>query len=287
MADILISMKAMRDNLSGVERRIVDHILSNLEAIPFCSVYEISKATNTSVASVSRLAKKFGCADFKGFKIQIARAVSSGVSALYQNIDAKDSDGKIVKKVFDGNIRSLGDTLQILDVPALAGAAKKICRCKTLACFGLGSSGYIAADTALRFSHLGIDAHAYTDSLQCLVRAARFRKGDVVMGISHSGRSVVTVKCLRLAREKGIFSIGISNYLNSALSKSCDVFLGTSFLESKVKAAALSSRVSQICLIDSLYLLVARYMANISGTEYINDLAEEYLRLNPRNQHKL
>ena len=278
MSGLLIKLESLYETLTAAEKCVAGYILANGETIPFQSVYDVAKASGVSIASVSRLAQKVGCSNFKEFKIQIAQEVSAGVSSIYQGITAKDRDEEIVQKVFGGNTRSLEDTLKILNIPELIRAAEVICRCRGLLFFGLGSSGYIAHDSAFRFAHLGIEANAYTDSLQSVIRATRTGKGDVVFGISHSGRSLTTLRCLELAKQRGAVTIGLSNYLTSPLSEVSQIFFCTSFPENKVRAAALSSRVGQICLIDSLYLLVARHLKPLADTELIDELAEKYFR---------
>jgi DNA-binding MurR/RpiR family transcriptional regulator len=72
----------------------------------------------------------------------------------------------------------------------------------------------------------------------------------------------------------------MSNYLKSPLHEKSSIFLCTSFPESRVEAAALSSLVAQLCLIDVLYLLVARYKAvSMKKAERLNAQVEEILRL--------
>lgn len=54
----------------------------------------------------------------------------------------------------------------------------------------------------------------------------------------------------------------------------------TSFPESRVEAAALSSLIAQLCLIDVLYLLVARYKAvSLEKAERLNARVEDVLCL--------
>ena len=84
------------------------------------------------------------------------------------------------------------------------------------------------------------------------------KKDEVAVGISTSGHSAITVKALELAGQHGATAIGISNCLKSPLHRASNIFFCTSFPESRVTVAALSPLVAQICLIDAIYLLVAR-----------------------------
>ena len=110
-----------------------------------------------------------------------------------------------------------------------------------------------------------------------LLKAAK--KNDAAVGISHSGRSAITVEALKIAGENGALTAGISNYLKSPLNKYSRYFFCTSFYENSVKVAAISSRIAQLCLIDALYLLAARYKNNVWDIENLNTLTEKLLRI--------
>ena len=100
-----------------------------------------------------------------------------------------------------------------------------------------------------------------------------------MVGISHSGRSAATVEALALARKNGALTIGIANFIRSPLHKVSRIFFNTAFPESSVKAAALSSAMAQMCVIDALYLLVARRGRVTPKVERVNAMIEQHLRM--------
>ena len=106
--------------------------------------------------------------------------------------------------MFAGNARSLEDTLQIVNHRELIGSGNALAKAPRLLFFGIGSSGYLAQDAALRFSQLCIPAEAYFDAYQVLVHGTYLKKGEAAIGISHSGRSAITVKALDLAHRGGV-----------------------------------------------------------------------------------
>ena len=147
-----------------------------------------------SVASISRFARAVGCDSLKGLKTQLGRESLATVKSMYQAIGPQDTDNDIIGKVFAGNIQSLEETLQTLDRRDLVRAAGMFAKAPQVVFFGIGSSGDIAQDAALRLSQLGVPAEAYCDSYRVLNQALRMRKGEVVVGISTSGRSAITVR---------------------------------------------------------------------------------------------
>jgi len=231
------------------------------------------------VASVSRFARVLGYECYKDFKVAMRKDSLSTVEAVYESIAPVDTDQAIIEKVFSGNIHSLEETLGIVSRQGVIRGSKAISKARRIVFFGIGSSGYIAGDAALRFSQLDLQATAYSDSYGIMNQALGLGKGDVAVGISHSGRSSMTIYALEQASAKGATTIGISNYMKSPLEQASAIFLCSSFPESRVKVAALSSRIAQMCLIDALYLLTARYLdAPLRKAEALNAAAEELLR---------
>ena len=283
MANVLLTVRSLYERLSPTQRQLADYLLRSSEEVPFLSVHELARFAGVSVASISRFARAIGYESFKEFKVQLGKDARPTFISIYQAITPEDSDEEIIGKVFRGNITSLEETLKILNRAELIRAAKMVSGSPRTVFFGIGSSGNIAHDAALRFSQLDMQAEAFSDSYQILNQALRVRKNEVACGISHSGRSVTTVQALELAAENGAATIGISNYLKSPLHEKSDLFLCTSFPESQVKVAALSSRIAQMCLIDALYLLVARHKKlSLRRMERLNSYTEQTLRLPPK-----
>jgi DNA-binding MurR/RpiR family transcriptional regulator len=279
---VLVKIRSFHGSLPRAERRVADYILANAEAAPRSSVQEFARAGGVSVASVSRFVRKMGYADFKDFKLELARETGATTRYLFEQITPKDTEEEIARKVFLGTIRSIEDTLKIISFPDLIAASRAIRSCKRLVLFGIGGSGNVARDEALRFSYLDMQAEGYVDASQVLLQAMRVRPGDAVIGISHSGRSSITVEGLKIARDKGGVTIGISNYLRSPLRDACMYFFCTSFPETRVKVAALSSRAAQLCVLDALFLLSARRVRPAWDVEKVNALTERMLRIKAR-----
>jgi RpiR family transcriptional regulator, carbohydrate utilization regulator len=279
---VLVKIRSLYSSLPSAERKVAQYILQNPERAPHRSVHEFAKAGGVSVASVSRFVRKLGFANFKEFKLDLARETTATVQSLFQAITPEDSDEKITRKVFLGDIKSLEDTLQMLSFADLSAAAHAICACTRLILFGVGGSGYVVHDAALRYSYLDFQAEAYVDGSQILLQALRVKATDVVIGISHSGRSAMTVEGTKIAQEKGALTIGISNYLRSPLRDASSIFFCTSFPENRVKVAAISSKVAQLCILDALYLLGARHKEGLWDVDRINALTEKMIRLESR-----
>jgi DNA-binding MurR/RpiR family transcriptional regulator len=70
--------------------------------------------------------------------------------------------------------------------------------------------------------------------------------------VSHSGSTVETVLATRLAREAGARTIGITRMGKSPLARHCEIILYTIANETRYRPEAMSSRVAQLAIIDTL-----------------------------------
>ena len=141
----------------------------------------------------------------------------------------------------------VGGRLLLLGLPpGLLRAARRI------EVYGIGSSGPIAQDLAYRLLQLGRDAKVVSDSHIQAVSAAMTDSSTAVVTISHSGSTRETVLATRLAREAGARTIGITKLGKSPLARYCDIVLHTIANETRYRPEAMSSRVAQLALIDTL-----------------------------------
>lgn len=100
--------------------------------------------------------------------------------------------------------------------------------------FGLGNSASVATDAAHKLIRIGFDAVAISDNHMQAIAAAHLGKNDAVIGISHSGSSKDVVEAMKTARDKGAFTIAVTNYGKSPIDKYSDVKLFTSADEIKL-----------------------------------------------------
>ncbi len=276
---VVAKIRSLFPNMPNAERKVAEYVLKAPQEVLFLSVYDMAEAVDVSVASVSRFVRTIGFGNFKDFKVELAREASPVAPEIYGAISPEDTEREIVTKVFRGNIQSLEDTLNIIDMDTFITVARELSEAKRVVFFGIGSSANVARDAALRFSLIDMQSEVYTDPLYILISAKRLHRGDAAVGISHSGRSKITVNAVQIARENGAMTVGISNYLRSPLSGCSDHFLCTSFFESRVKVAALSSRLAQLCVVDALYLLLAYFRKDIWDIEDLNMMTEKLLRM--------
>lgn len=223
------------------------------------TISEMAARAGTSVATVSRFCARLGYENYRAFQIDLAAALAESQAPGSDLFGPGDKPAAIIERVFEMNRRSLADTEALLDHEQVTAVAKLMMRARRVFLIGIGDSGLTAKSAALRFGSLGISAHAIADPYEGVLLLSSAGREDVVIGISHTGRTAVTTRLLQLAASKGARSVGITNYADSMLAKLSEFTLLTSFRERRVNAAVSSSAVAQMCLLDVIYFLTAYY----------------------------
>ena len=166
MAGITVKIKSLYPNLSNSEKKVADYVLQYTDEAPFKTIYDVADIVGVSVASVSRFVQSVGYNSFKDFKVKLAQDAPSAVREIFGEITPDDGEREIVEKVFMGNIHSIENTLKLLNMDDFIEASRRLGSVKRIVFFGIGGSGNVAREAALRFSHIDVQAEASTDPLR-------------------------------------------------------------------------------------------------------------------------
>lgn len=256
-AGALIRLRGLYPSLKAALRKVADLVLAKPEVAIYASVNEVAAAAKVSEATVMRLCRILGFRGFQDFKIALARELVSPLQRLHEEVSEGDDPATIVRKVFQANIAALQDTLEVLDMGAMAEAARRMLTARSLLLIGVGTSGPIVEDAANKFFRLGLNVKAITDAHLMMMAAALLTPEDVLLAVSHSGSTRDPVDTARVAKEAGAAVICITNNSLSPLTKVADLVLVTASRETRFRQEAMASRLCQTSIIDSLYTLMA------------------------------
>lgn len=251
-ASILTLIRQSTSALPPTARRIARYIDEHAQDVIRMSITELAEQAEASEGSVVGLCRRLGIDGFQELKILLSRDVVDPVRLIQEDLHESDSVSDVAEHVFAAHIASLQQTRHLLVTQSLTRAVDIIRGARRLEIYGIGSSGPIAQDLAYRLLQLGRDVKVVTDSHIQAVSAAMTDSGTAVITISHSGSTTETVLATRLARDAGARTIGITRLGKSPLARYCDIVLHTIANETRYRPEAMSSRVAQLALIDTL-----------------------------------
>ena len=238
--------------LPPTARRIADFVTEHAQEVIRMSITELAEQTEASEGSVVGLCQRLGIKGFQELKLLLARDLVDPVRIIQEDLHEKDDVSEVAEHVFSAHIASLQETRKLLVADSLERAVRIIRAARRIEVYGVGSSAPIAKDLGYRLLQIGRDVKVVTDSHIQAVSAAMADSKTAVITISHSGSTIETVFATKLAREAGAHTIGIARLGRSPLEAHCEIVLHTIANETRYRPEAMSSRVAQLAIIDTL-----------------------------------
>lgn len=255
MESVLHKIRFLYDTMGPGEKRIADYILQNTQSILGLSINDLADRCGSGDATVVRFSRRLGFSGYQAMKIGIAGEFGS-TSSIDSSISREDSCFDIYRKRMNDIARSLQNTESVLSPTQLERAAQAIMQAGRVVIFGLGNSAPIAQDAAHKFLRLGLDAQACCDNHLQAIISSHLHPGTVAIGISHSGSSKDVVEALRLAKSGGAATVCITNVGQSPILAVSDIHLFTKAEETNRSILAMSSRIAQLTIFDSIYTYI-------------------------------
>ena len=253
----LASIKNHYNSLTRTERCIADYVLANSSQVTEMNVAQLAQASGTAGSAVIRFCKSAGYSGFSQFRLALAKELAARPVSFLPLISNQDSAGQIAEKVFASGVRTLQNTLSMLDADMLERLAAAFDRAGKIFLFSVGTSSPVAQDVQYRLLQLGYCASCYTDILFMPVAAMNMQKQDIAIAISHSGRTAATLDALKLAGAHGATTAAITSYRSSPLAKAADYPLTAYPDDINYPTEAVSARIAHLCLLDALYAVLA------------------------------
>lgn len=275
---ILTKLRKVADQVTAAEASACNFITNNAELVIKSPLHVVAEASGTSEATIIRLCRKVDLSGFQELRLALARDHKSHqIDAIHEDVALDDEPSVLLSKVFAGFINTLNDTLKIIDGAQFQLILDAISSAKSISFFGLGASGSVAQNAYYRFMRLGVPCYVLTDSSGQLNRVSMLGKGDVVVAISHSGRSRDIIFAVEKARERGATCIAVTQYGQQPLVKASDFVLYTSSTETIFRSEAMASRVAHQALLDAVFVGVSltRYETVIEAIDANRKLTEQ------------
>ncbi|OOM76546.1 MurR/RpiR family transcriptional regulator [Clostridium sp. BL-8] len=254
---VRLKIKSLYNGLSAKEQNIADYILENPISVAYNSISYLSDELNVADSTLFQFAKKLGYSGFKEFKMAILIEENNfSTTSIHERIEIDDNELTMAQKVFDSNIKTLTNTKNILRLDDLKKAAEIISNSNLLYFFGVGGSGILAEDAYHKFLRSPAHVRHSTDYHIQLMEASLLTPQDCAICISHTGKSKETIKIAEIVKEAGAKVIVITSHASSPLAKIGDVVFISISEEIEFHSEALSSRISQLSILDSLYVIL-------------------------------
>ncbi|MYV53984.1 MurR/RpiR family transcriptional regulator, partial [Streptomyces sp. SID3212] len=227
------------------------------------TVTGLAELTGTSEATVVRTARLLGYPGYRDLRLALAglaaQQQSGRAPAVTADIAVDDPLADVVAKLAYDEQQTLADTAAALDTVQLGAAVTAAAAARRIDIYGVGASALVGMDLAQKLSRIGVIAQAHSDPHLAVTHAVQLRAGDVAIAITHSGSTWDAIEPLRVAFDRGATTVAITGRPDGPVSQYADHVLTTSTArESELRPAAMSSRTSQLLVVDCLFIGVAQ-----------------------------
>jgi DNA-binding MurR/RpiR family transcriptional regulator len=260
----LVRLRGTLPSLRPAERRVAEAVLADPLGVAERSISALARQCNTSETTVLRFCRALGLKGYPELRIALAReatlegAGAAGGKPLGGDISADDALDEVVAKIGYSDSRAVAETTEHLDLAALGKAVDAVVAANRVDVYGIGASGFVAADLHQKLHRIGRIAFVWADGHAALTSAALLREGDVAIGISHTGSTIDTIEALRVAAAHGATTVAITNFEPSPIAEMAEIVLKTAARETTFRSGAMASRIAQLTVIDCLFVGVAQ-----------------------------
>ena len=271
---MLVYLQALLPSVNPTERVIGEYVLQDPERILSSTISQVRNGSGASVGSIIAFCRRLGLKGFTDFKIALAQELAQAGFSASAKVSKEDSS--IIDDVFQYHTQSLQETLQINSEKTLMKVAKTLEAASRIEFFSIGLSFPVAYTACCKFQLIGLPASTHMDSHMQIVTATQLRKGDLAFGISISGSTTETVRCLEIARQNHATTVCLTNCMKSPITSMADLALYATPSEIKYFQAPLAARITQLALVDVLFVYIALRRKN-KTMKYLQRAGEKLL----------
>jgi DNA-binding MurR/RpiR family transcriptional regulator len=224
--DCLTIIEQRLPALHGASRRVAEAIVRDPWSILGMTIYDVAAAAGVSLPSVTRFCRAVGYTGFRelvqGIAQSLGRLEAKDLETIEHAAGSPSPIPDVVNAVVRQQIEALQITARTIDLDAINEATKVIASAPRVFVLGHGAAYVPAMGMAVKLNWAGVSAVATTLDM-FTNQVVALGKSDVVVGLSHQGRTRDTIDMLALARELGATTIGISTVPQSPLAAVSDI----------------------------------------------------------------
>jgi DNA-binding MurR/RpiR family transcriptional regulator len=263
---ILKIISAKIEAMTQADQQIARFILDHPERMLTMSSAALAEATGRSQSSVVKFSQKLGYDGYQQLKLAVNKAKAQEFHApagvIHGTIDASDSYMTILQKLIGSKLLSMRETSAVNTEETIDSALDALLQARRIQLAGVGASSLVARDFSYKLLKLGRTVLVESDSHIQISNASALNEEDLLIAISHSGRSVETLRIAETAKKRGATILSVTGLHPNPMLELAQINLFTVADEERVRSSAITSRDAQLMLMDMLFILLLRRQAD-------------------------
>ena len=254
----LLKIRAERDQMSAIERRIADFLLENAHLLRDYSSQQLADALQISQSSVVKFSQKLGFKGYPDLKYSVGEAVarSSGAQASsHAKASRAASREALAESLWQSKARAEEETRVINGPEKLNEIALLLGRASKVFCIGVGEDSTAAQSFAQRLTLTGAAVFHHGDPVLMSAAISSASRGDVLMVFSEHGQNAGLAQLLRQFRERQGKVVSVTRHTSNPLRAHADVALLVSAHDERAHIEPLLYQCAQQHLLDQIFVL--------------------------------
>jgi DNA-binding MurR/RpiR family transcriptional regulator len=260
-SDFILKINSHYNLFTKAERKVADFVLQNPKKVLFMSITDLADICSVGDTSVFRFCKTLHLQGYQEFKMQLSLSIGGGGDEdddsqpeAIGRINQTDTLDTLTRKVLQTNLSALNETYELLDMEILSKAVDLLLQAARIHFFGVGSSLITAMDAMNKFLRITPSVSCVADSHMQAMAASLMAPEDIAVIISYSGSTKDTIQVAQAAKKAGAKIITITRFAKSPLTSHSDLTILCGSNEGPLQGGSTSAKVSQLFLLDLLYM---------------------------------
>ncbi|HEU4813679.1 MAG TPA: MurR/RpiR family transcriptional regulator [Xanthomonadaceae bacterium] len=254
----LVKIRAERDQMSAIERRIADFVLDNAQLLRDYSSQQLANALGISQSSVVKFCQKLG---FKGYP-DLKYAVGDAIARADNGDSHEDTpanaglDSSLVGDLWRRKTEAEEETRSINPAETLGEVATALAGSVRVFSIGLGEDDIHARAFALRLSLLGILTVHNFDTAHMTASVSAAAEGDVLLVFSEHGKQPALCQIARAFGERGGTVVTVTRHTSNPLRTFADLALLVSAHDDRAHIEPLLYHSALQNLLDRIFVML-------------------------------
>ncbi|HNP34763.1 MAG TPA: MurR/RpiR family transcriptional regulator [Woeseiaceae bacterium] len=254
-----MKIRAERDDMSAIERRIADFILTEAHLLRDYSSQQLANALKISQSSVVKFSQKLGFKGYPDLKYSIGESLARNESSdadLPVRPEGKDSHAVLAENLW--HFKSLAEQeTRLINPPAkLDLIADLIDNANKVFIIGLGEDGILARAFTMRLTLLQIDTALHCDTAQMTTRISMATPGDVLLLFSEYGQQLPLCRIGRQMQEQNGKVVAVTRHNANPVRALSDESLLVSAHDDRIHIEPLLYQAALRHLLDTLFMIL-------------------------------
>lgn len=254
----LLKIRAERDQMSAIERRIADYILENAHFLRDYSSQQLADALGISQSSVVKFSQKLGFKGYPDLKYSIGESIArNGEQGTTSNTEHDDGPHNLLSaELWKSKARAEEETRLINPEGSIDQIVEFIRQAGKIFVLGIGEDSIAARAFAIRLSSLGFMTIHHFDPVLMPTGVLMAVPGDVLVVFSEHGQQAAYCRLARLFGDRGGKVVSVTRHTGNPLRAHAHLPLLVSAHDDRAHVEPLLYQSALQHLLDVVFLVL-------------------------------